>query len=91
MSVLGAFLIIFNFASMYLSEDILKKPVELGINIAISVAALVVFILLSPVYTGYIGLLPNARDGKQEILRMFFITFSVENTQIPYSLIYCLP
>ena len=75
MSVLGAFLIIFNFASMYLSEDILKKPVELGINIAISVAALVVFILLSPVYTGYIRFIAQCRGRETGNIKDVFYYF----------------
>ena len=75
MSVLGAFLIIFNFASMYLSEDVLKKPVELGINIAISVAALVVFILLSPVYTGYIRFIAQCRGRETGDIKDVFYYF----------------
>ncbi|MGO5112641.1 hypothetical protein ACTQ3M_07170 [Oscillospiraceae bacterium LCP25S3_E10] len=75
MSVLGAFLIIFNFASMYLSEDILKKPTELGINIAISVAALVVFILLSPVYTGYIRFIARCKGQETGDIKDIFYYF----------------
>lgn len=75
LSVLSLFFIILNIASIFLSKDIITNPIELAINIVFSILGLVIFILLSPVYTGYIKFISNCRNSETGNIQDVFYYF----------------
>ena len=76
LSTVAIGVIIFNGATLFLSEDILSKPIDLAIMVFVAVVALVAYLLLSPVYTGYVRFIDKCKSSKTGDIEDVFYYFN---------------
>lgn len=76
LSVCFMTVLIVDFATYFMTDDILSKPIYIAIMIAIALVGVVGFILLSPVYTGYIKFISESRKQKTGDIQSVFYYFA---------------
>lgn len=76
LSVCCIALLIVDFSTYFMSDDILNKPVHIVIMVAIALVGVVGFILLSPVYTGYVKFIAESKDQKTGDIQSIFYYFA---------------
>lgn len=75
MSIVSIGILIFNGATLLLSEDILSDIVGLALNVFLSIVALVIFLFLSPLYTGYVRFVDKCKTRETGDINDFFYYF----------------
>lgn len=75
LSVCGITLLVVDFSTFFMTDDILDKPVKIAIMIAIALVGVISFILLSPFYTGYIKFISDSKNQKTGDVQSFIYYF----------------
>lgn len=76
LSVCFMTVLIIDFATYFMTDDILSKPIYIVAMIAIVLVGVVGFILLSPVYTGYIKFISESKEQKTGDIQSVFYYFA---------------
>lgn len=76
LSVCCIALLTVDFATYFMSDDILSKPNYIVIMVAIALLGVIGFILLSPVYTGYVKFIAESQDQKTGDIQSIFYYFA---------------
>lgn len=64
LSVCGITLFVIDLSTFLITDEILNKPVNIAIMIAIALVGIIGFILLSPFYTGYMKFIADSKEQK---------------------------
>lgn len=75
LSVCGITLLVVDFTTLFMEDNILDKPVNIAIMTAIAMAGIVGFMLLSPFYTGYIKFIADSKNQKTGDVQSFIYYF----------------
>ena len=76
MSAVAVGVLVFDGATLLMSEDILKNSLNLALMVVLCIVSLVVFLLLSPVYTGYVRFIDKCRSRETGNAEDIFYYFS---------------
>lgn len=74
-SVLSIIFTIVDQSTMLITDDILSKPLNLAIIIAVSLLCGIGLILLTPIYTGYLRFIANSKNAKTGDVQDIFYYF----------------
>lgn len=75
LSVCGITLLAVDFSTLFMEDNILDKPVNIAIMLAIAMAGIIGFMLLSPFYTGYIKFIADSKNEKTGDVQSFIYYF----------------
>ena len=64
LSVCGITLLVVDFSTLFMTDNIMDEPVNIIIMTAISLVGVIGFMLLSPFYTGYIKFISDSKNQK---------------------------
>lgn len=76
LSVCGITLLVVDFSTLLMTDDILDKPVNIAIMTAIAMVGVIGFMLLSPFYTGYIKFIADSKNQKTGDVQSFIYYFN---------------
>lgn len=78
LSVWGITFLVVDGSTYLITDDILSKPVNLAIMVAIALVGVIGFVLLSPIYTGYIKFISECKAQKTGDVKSIIYYFSKE-------------
>lgn len=73
--VLGLIFSVVDLASAFITEDVLGDPVNIAIIAGVSLVGGIMFILLAPVYTGYMRFIANSKNNETGDVQDIFYYF----------------
>ncbi len=76
LSVCFMAVLVIDFATYFITDDILSKPIYIAIMVAIALVGIIGFVLLSPVYTGYVKFIYDSKEQKTGDIQSVFYYFA---------------
>ncbi len=75
-TVFGIIYSIIELSTMLITDDMLSKPLNMAIMIAVALLCGVGFILLTPIYTGYVRFIANSKNNETGDIQDIFYYFN---------------